>query len=208
MCPRTKEQNEQIRKKRMMQIRTVAAEVYLEKGLRMEIGDIAKKAGIGRGTVYHYYNNKIALLEDLLYDALQTARQLTAETLEHAGCPVERLKVYVRKQLQMWIEQPFVFILYKNFFQDHEPLPIQNNRELALRVHEELYLPVLDTIREGTFAGKLRNAGETAAVDWFFGTLIGMTAIRLNQKRNTTYAADHATWIEDVTDIVWHGFQR
>lgn len=69
MTPRTKEQNEEIRLRRLAQIRVAAADVFLEKGLTLEIRDVATEAGLGYGTVYHYYSNK----GDLLYDVLWTA---------------------------------------------------------------------------------------------------------------------------------------
>lgn len=70
MTPRTKEQNEEIRLRRLAQIRKAAADVFLDKGPLLEIRDVAAKAGLGYGTVYHYYSNKGDLLHDLLWDAL------------------------------------------------------------------------------------------------------------------------------------------
>ncbi|OKP92056.1 TetR family transcriptional regulator [Paenibacillus helianthi] len=71
MTPRTKEQNEDIRLRRLAQIRKAAADVFLNKGLLLEIRDVAAQAGLGYGTVYHYYSNKGDLLHDLLWDALE-----------------------------------------------------------------------------------------------------------------------------------------
>ncbi|SEG65073.1 TetR/AcrR family transcriptional regulator [Paenibacillus sp. UNC499MF] len=73
MTPRTKEQNEEIRLRRLAQIRKAAADVFLNKGLLLEIRDVAAQAGLGYGTVYHYYSNKGDLLHDLLWDALERA---------------------------------------------------------------------------------------------------------------------------------------
>jgi len=73
MTPRTKEQNEEIRLQRLVQIRKAAAEVFLNKGPLLEIRDVAVQAGLGYGTVYHYYSNKGDLLHDLLWDALDRA---------------------------------------------------------------------------------------------------------------------------------------
>ncbi|QJC51151.1 helix-turn-helix transcriptional regulator [Paenibacillus albicereus] len=73
MTPRTKEQNEEIRLRRLAQIRKAAAEVYVNTGSLMEIRDVAVQAGLGYGTVYHYYSNKADLLHDLLWDALERA---------------------------------------------------------------------------------------------------------------------------------------
>ncbi|SDK94249.1 TetR/AcrR family transcriptional regulator [Paenibacillus jilunlii] len=71
MTPRTKEQNEEIRLRRLAQIRKAAADVFLNKGPLLEIRDVAVQAGLGYGTVYHYYSNKSDLLHDLLWDALE-----------------------------------------------------------------------------------------------------------------------------------------
>ncbi|CAM4497241.1 AcrR family transcriptional regulator [Paenibacillus endophyticus] len=73
MTPRTKEQNEDIRQQRLAQIRIAAADVFLNKGPLLEIRDVAAQAGLGYGTVYHYYSNKGDLLNDLLWDALVRA---------------------------------------------------------------------------------------------------------------------------------------
>ncbi|GGF62011.1 hypothetical protein GCM10010912_03950 [Paenibacillus albidus] len=73
MTPRTKEQNEDIRLRRLAQIRKAAADVFLNKGPLLEIRDVAAQAGLGYGTVYHYYSNKGDLLYDLLWDALERA---------------------------------------------------------------------------------------------------------------------------------------
>ncbi|MEE4570418.1 TetR family transcriptional regulator [Paenibacillus polymyxa] len=73
MSPRTKEQNEEIRLRRLAQIRKAAADVFLNKGPLLEIRDVAVQAGLGYGTVYHYYSNKGNLLHDLLWDALERA---------------------------------------------------------------------------------------------------------------------------------------
>ncbi|ASS65375.1 MULTISPECIES: TetR/AcrR family transcriptional regulator [unclassified Paenibacillus] len=73
MTPRTKEQNEEIRLRRLAQIRKAAADVFLTKGPLLEIREVAQQAGLGYGTVYHYYTNKGDLLHDLLWDALERA---------------------------------------------------------------------------------------------------------------------------------------
>ncbi|MEZ2659714.1 TetR/AcrR family transcriptional regulator [Aneurinibacillus aneurinilyticus] len=122
-------------------MRNTAAEIYLEKGMNMEMGDIARKAGLGRGTVYHYYNNKISLIEDLLIEAFEEAQKITMETLNTNESPLIRLEQYAKCQLGSWIKQPFVFILFKNLFQS-EPIPTQNYDELLNNFQTHLYSPV------------------------------------------------------------------
>lgn len=59
MCPRTKEQNELIRMQRREQILDFAAHTYFRTGGSFDIRDVAREAGLGYGTVYHYYPNGI-----------------------------------------------------------------------------------------------------------------------------------------------------
>lgn len=66
--------------------------------MNMEMGDISRKAGLGRGTVYHYYNNKISLIEDLLIEAFEEAQKITMETLNTNESPLIRLEQYAKCQ--------------------------------------------------------------------------------------------------------------
>ncbi|MEK3671373.1 TetR/AcrR family transcriptional regulator [Paenibacillus sp. FSL R10-2771] len=93
MTPRTKEQNEDIRLRRLAQIRKAAADVFLDKGPLLEIRDVAAQAGLGYGTVYHYYSNKGDLLNDLLWDALDRAGGWMGAQREAPGIiPLEVLR--------------------------------------------------------------------------------------------------------------------
>lgn len=76
MTPRTKEQNEEIRLRRIGEILRASAEVYLDKGILLEIRDVAAAAELGYGTVYHYYKNKSDLLSDMLHQAMDRAEAL------------------------------------------------------------------------------------------------------------------------------------
>lgn len=78
MTPRTKEQNEEIRLRRIHEILRAAAEAYLNKGVLLEIRDVAAEAGLGYGTVYHYYSNKNDLVADMLQQGLERAAALWA----------------------------------------------------------------------------------------------------------------------------------
>lgn len=205
MTPRTKEQNEAIRKQRIYQIRHTAAEVYLEKGMKMEIGDIAKKAGLGRGTVYHYYNNKITLLEDLLLEAFAEAKKITDETLATTEAPLTQLEQYAQLQLKSWVQHPFIFILYKNLF-EAEPIPVKNHDELLQNFHTHLYRPVIETIEKGIHSGQLTSIDSETMVRLFLGTLVG-TATSYIRKHNGSDETSTTSWINDVMTVLFKGLQ-
>jgi AcrR family transcriptional regulator len=67
MSPRTKAQNEQIRRERREQILEAARQVFVERGFHAtRMSDVARAAGVSQGTVYHYFDNKDDLFIALL----------------------------------------------------------------------------------------------------------------------------------------------
>ncbi|TBL76640.1 TetR/AcrR family transcriptional regulator [Paenibacillus thalictri] len=206
MSPRTKEQNQAIRDRRISQIRHTAAEVFLEKGLRMEMGDIAEKAGLGRGTVYHYYNNKLELFEELLREAFQRSMNIIRETLQTEEAPEARLMNYVRAKLRSWVQEPMIFIMFLFLLQSTDPIPVSNPAELQ-REMEQLMEPVLDVIKQGITAGTLVAINPETMYKTLFGTLIGTANIFI-RKNNIFGAPDQDTWINDVVYIVFNGFRN
>lgn len=147
MSPRTKEQNEAIRDARIRQIRRAAAEVYLKRGLSFEMRDVAAQAELGYGTVYHYYRNKYQLFRDLLWQALDAASELTGQALIGSGPMPERLKAWAVGLLDLWAEEPTVFILYKMAAENFHQLPPEAAVSLPERFEAELYRPLIDALR-------------------------------------------------------------
>jgi AcrR family transcriptional regulator len=206
MTPRTKEQNDVIRRQRIYQIRNIAAEVFLEKGLNLEIGDIAKKASLGRGTIYHYYNNKITLLEDLLSEAFKEAKKNTIETINTNEDPIIKLEQYARRQLKTWLEQPFVFILFKNYLLQSDAIPVKNSDERLKNFQAQLYHPVVKTIEEGIHSGQLVSVDSDTIVRLFFGALVGTVHSYIKQNAGLDITVK-TQWIDDVITILFKGLK-
>jgi AcrR family transcriptional regulator len=206
MTPRTNEQNAAIRRQRIYQIKNIAAEVFLEKGINMEIGDIAKKAKLGRGTIYHYYNNKIALLEDLLVEAFEGAKKSTIETINTKEGPLIRLEQYARCQLKNWIEHPFRFILFKIYLFQSEAIPVKSNNKLAKEFQTDLYNPVVKTIEDAIHTGQIVSVNSDTAVRVFFGALVGTVHSYSKQDESVAVTVD-TQWIDDVVTILFKGLK-
>jgi AcrR family transcriptional regulator len=68
MSPRTKEQNQQIRRERQAQILNAARQVFAGQGFHAaRMSDIAQAAGVSQGTLYHYFRSKDDLFMGLLF---------------------------------------------------------------------------------------------------------------------------------------------
>jgi AcrR family transcriptional regulator len=67
MSPRTKEQFEEIRSKSREKIEKIALELFALNGYHAtSVSQIAKKAGISKGLLYNYYENKEQLLNSVV----------------------------------------------------------------------------------------------------------------------------------------------
>ncbi|MEN3262790.1 helix-turn-helix domain-containing protein [Sodalis endosymbiont of Spalangia cameroni] len=83
-------------KKNYDHLLTVAREVFTDQGAHASLRDIARKAGVGLGTLYRHFPTREALLEALLrvsFDAL-TAR---AEILETSSSADDALVLWLRE---------------------------------------------------------------------------------------------------------------
>ncbi|MGH0029626.1 MAG: TetR/AcrR family transcriptional regulator [Myxococcota bacterium] len=77
------------------EIRTAARRVFARRGIAdTGLGHVARAAGMGRSSLYHYYPDKEALLRDLVKDVLAEERALFRACLRGPGsvqARVERL---------------------------------------------------------------------------------------------------------------------
>ena len=185
MSPRTKEQNDAIRETRMNQIMQAAAEVYLEKGIQLEIRDVAVQAELGYGTVYHYYKNKHMLLEDLLWEALDRTESAVRPALTENEDRLLQAKSFSRLLLQRCIEDPSVFILLKTVADNFHHFPGNRFGKLFAEFQERIYLPFVERIREGTGS----PAPEKTA-NLLFGSLVGCAALNIHHHMQSEMDAD------------------
>ncbi|MFX3631463.1 MAG: TetR/AcrR family transcriptional regulator [Candidatus Pristimantibacillus sp.] len=196
MSPRTKEQNDVIREMRMNQIMQAAAEVYLEKGFQLEIRDVAVKAELGYGTVYHYYKNKHMLLEDLLWDALDRTESAVLPAMTWDGGSLLKAELFSRLLLRQCIQDPSVFILLKSVADNFHHFPGNRFIKLFDDFQGRIYLPYVRMIREG-----IDSESPEKTANLIFGSLVGCAA--LNIHHNMRNELD----VELIIDMIFMGIQ-
>ena len=117
MCPRTKEQNERIRMQRKEQILDAAAQACFRTGGGFDIRDVAREAGLGYGTVYHYYPNRHLLIEDVLSSGFERCEAAMAEWASggasSAAPDKDRLFACCVGLLRLWHADARAYLVYK-----------------------------------------------------------------------------------------------
>lgn len=66
-----------------------AAAAFAESGLEAQVEDIARRAGVGVGTVYRHFPTKEALVEALAAEHFERLADIAEAALEEAGAPWE-----------------------------------------------------------------------------------------------------------------------
>ncbi|MDF2921763.1 MAG: TetR family transcriptional regulator [Paenibacillaceae bacterium] len=196
MSPRTKEQNDAIRELRMNQIMQAAAEVYLEKGIQLEIREVAVKAELGYGTVYHYYKNKHMLLEDLLWDALNRTEEAVLPALTGDGGSLLKAEAFTRLLLQTCIQELPVFILLKTVSDNFHHFPGNRFSKLFADFQERILLPFIGVIREG-----IHPQSPEKTANLIFGSLVGCIALNIHHNMRDEVDA------EGIVHMIFSGIQ-
>jgi len=196
MSPRTKEQNEAIREMRMYQIMQAAAEVYLEKGIQLEIRDVSVKAELGYGTVYHYYKNKYMLLEDLLWDALNQTESAVQPALAGEGSSLHKAESFSRLLLQKCIQAPAVFILLKTVADNFHHFPGNRFNKLSSEFHKQIFLPFVEMICEG-----INPVNPEKTANLIFGSLIGYAVLNIHHNMRSELDVD------GIIDMIFSGIK-
>jgi len=127
MSPRNKQQFEQIRHHRKAAIEEAAMQLFAENGFDgVSISTIARKAGTSKGLLYNYFENKEALVREIVLEGI---RQMVEEldfdfqqklTEERFKKLIEKNFILLKEKISYWslyiavITQPAVIALVKD----------------------------------------------------------------------------------------------
>jgi len=195
---RTKE--ELVKEFRTGEILRAAREVIAELGLgEASMERIAQGAGISKGTIYLYFQNK----EQLLMRAVQQAFEELMERLEHAISRApsarERLRALIQASLDHAMEN-------QGFFRAlMEPLGFgpEGASELARRFadqNEQYVALVANLIEQGSRAGEFRDLPPRLVAVGLAGAMRGAIGERI-----ATGATDSVPDTHAILDLLLHG---
>ncbi|MEK3883228.1 TetR/AcrR family transcriptional regulator [Paenibacillus sp. PL2-23] len=149
MCPRTKEQNELIRAQRREQILYAAARAYFRTGGSFDIRDVASEAGLGYGTVYHYYPNRVLLIQDVLESGFERCELALDEwtNLRDISQDDGEVMAYCKALLRLWKSDARAYLVYKMAAELYAGLPEKDRSLAKRRFMERLYAPLQSMIQ-------------------------------------------------------------
>ncbi len=127
MSPRSKQQFEQIRHHRKAAIEEAAMQLFAENGFSgVSISAIARKAGTSKGLLYNYFENKEALVKEIVLEGIRQMLEGVDFDFQQELTPVrfkeliEKNFVLIKEHIPYWslytavITQPAVIALVKD----------------------------------------------------------------------------------------------
>jgi AcrR family transcriptional regulator len=155
------------RKERETEIIQAAARVFAQRGfVGTLMADIATEAGIGKGTVYEYFDSK----EDLFFAVFEWFTQKTAANASVrvsalSGSAAERLKAFVEAIISAGAEMEDLFSLSMEFWAAASSSRMRSRFVDAFRaVYRDFRQIVSALIRDGIERGEFRRDVDPDAV--------------------------------------------
>lgn len=189
------------RPSRREDVRTTAARIFRQQGYLAATMDlIAEEVGLNKGTLYHYYPSKSAILYELLSEQVDGTLELLAR-VPLTGSGYDRMRFFVREQVALVATKQDELVV---FFQEvpwiDQRLPEAQARSIHQRIYRyEEFVKAL--LAEGTRTGEFRDF--TPATVLY--SIIGLLAYLPNWYRRPASAGTDGWLIDEVTDFVMHG---
>lgn len=116
----------EIKEKRIQDITEAAMEIFLEKGYEnTTMESIAKKAGMSKGGLYHYFKSKDMVLMFVNQKISDNIENIMNKAFEMPSVK-EGILYYIENYLKYWIEHPketiFLFLSITKVLDNHELL--------------------------------------------------------------------------------------
>lgn len=188
------------RPSRREEVRATAARIFREHGYIAATMDlIAEEVGLNKGTLYHYYPAKSAILYELLSDQVDATLELLAQ-VPVTGSGYDRMRFFVREQVSLVATKQDELVV---FFQElpwiDQRLPTEQAKSIRQRIfrYEEF---VKSLLAEGTRTGEFRSF----AASTILYSIIGILAYLPTWHRKTVSGSTDPV-VEEVTDFIMNG---
>ncbi len=143
---------------RQAQILACAKKVFAERGFHAcNVSHICKEAGIGRGTLYQYFDNKKSVFTAILRETLERAQRLMLAHRESLPRPRPRPERLRRDAVIEWTADRLRTML-EVVFEDEQTLRILLREAVGLDVDVEALLSEIDDAMIGAVEEDLRTA--------------------------------------------------
>ena len=182
---------QEARERRREEILEAALDLFVSKGYaQTKIGDIAEKVGMSVGLLFHYFESKARLYEELVLIGAQGPISIAEEDARDPARFLEGAAEYVLSSLRgdTFVARMFVFMAQARL---NSPMP-EGAREMLKE--SRLIEKTVAIIERGQELGQLRPGNAEALSALFWQSLSGLA---LRATANPEAPLPEARWIVD-----------
>jgi TetR/AcrR family transcriptional regulator len=163
------------------------------------IDEIAKAAGVGKGTVYLYFKSKSELYSFLMMHMVDEMKAVIDSAKQSDSDPVSKIKKLVAGIDEYMSGRSQLFLMVRE-----QAKPSDNKEhEKMHKVFEEMLFSIGDIIKEGISKGKLRDLPPV-----FVGALIFSSLTSAHHYRKRARPGAKKIDAELITDIILRGIEK
>lgn len=192
---------ESVREGRRKQILRAAQAEFAVKGFyRTEVASIARRAGVSKGTIYNYFDDKESLLMSVICAGFDRLGESMRAISEKISDPVDKISCALMEYLQF-------FDRHKGFFKvlAKEAVHILPRVRSEYRKYLVGHVGLIEKlIRQGIASGKFAGVDETLAA-WLLIEMVGaVTRATVLLNRKLDVERDHKT----IMSMFLHGIEK
>ena len=182
-----------------------ALELFVEKGFAgTRLEDVAARAGVSKGTLYLYFDNKEALFKAVIREGIVPVLEEGAGLVEaFQGSSADLLRALIREWWQRIGNTPLAGVP-KLMISEAGNFP-----ELASYYHDAVILRGRDlmrrTLQRGIASGEFRKIDVETAIDVIFAPVLMMVIWRYSLGACCGTAQDPRTYLQTHFDLIVRG---
>lgn len=180
MSPRNEEQNEMIKDERREQILSAALKAFAKRGFAAtKIGDIAARANLSHGLVYHYFKSKEEIFYVLLERAMQTATQTLTSVESLPLSPLDKVRQtakYILGGMDSFEDSAYYFLIVAHASVMESPGPQYKELMDISAIPVQVMTRILI---EGQQAGEVMEGDVLSMALTFFAAIEGLAIYKL-----------------------------
>lgn len=165
------------------EIRRAALEVFGRRGLTAPMSDVARAAGVSKGTIYHRFGSRQGLIDAVVEELVSARIDEIIAAVEGISDPGVRLEEYLRRTLLLQFDEPAANDVITRQEPGSAPLT-----ELCDRAHEVGVRLLADAQRAGAIRRDM-VPGDMYQIMWERGVVlrVGPAQSRRDYERRTDY---------------------
>lgn len=175
--------------------------LFTEKGFHgVPMSLIAKKAGVGAGTIYRYFESKDALIKELHHDLEEKISLYLRHGYSTEQPLKDRFLYLIRKLLQYFIAHPLHFRYMEQYFNSPYGISLHRDRVLGKPGSHDI---LMDIFVEGIERQILKDFPKAALFSIAFGPLISLMRDHI-----IGLVTLDESLIKQATEACWDGIKR